>query len=128
MDLVKKLIIDITTKKDKMKFKLSYLNDYFQFYYTNFLYLLKLKKRLKYDPNYSCPYCGSCGIIECCRPTKCVNHPKGHYCKYYQDAYKVSDMTLTEFWKKLDKNKYYEVENKLSEIYYENYKKVFYDK
>lgn len=59
--------------------------------------LNKLKKRLKYDSNYFCPYCGSCGIIECCRPSKYIYHPKGHYCKYYQETYNVSEMTLTVF-------------------------------
>ncbi len=107
-------------------FRVNYVRDFFEFHISNCLYFLKIKKRFKDDSNNSCPYCGSCGIAECCRPTRCINHPKGHYCKYYQDVYKVSDLTLTEFWNEVHHNKQVEVENKLSEIYFKHFKEIFY--
>lgn len=77
----------------------------------NGLYYLKIMKR--YSPY--CPYCTSCGETGCCKPTICINHPKGHYCQTNQDELKISFWTLNEFW-----NTYFEEEAKK-----ENYTHTF---
>lgn len=67
-----------------------------------------------------CEYCDSCGVDDCCSPTKCLNNDKGIYCKYSQETLKISYWTLREFWNNLDNEKYPEIDKILNDIYQKN--------
>ena len=85
---------------------------------------MKLIYKIKYlfrNRRYDvyCPYCSSCGETGCCKPTICINHPKGLYCERNMGELRVYYYSLNNFWNWLYENKESnkEVLDKLSEIY-----------
>ena len=103
----------------KIRFKFKQICKYLKNQVRGYLYSLKIIKR--YSPY--CPYCTSCGETGCCKPTICINHPKGHYCETNNNSLKVSYHTLHKFWNDLDEKQYPEVEKLLRDIYGEEYDK-----
>ena len=87
-------------------------------------YLLHKVKHIFRNRKYDvyCPYCSSCGETGCCKPTICVNHPKGFYCERNTGEVRASFYTLNEFYEWLYYNKdnseltLLDVYNKLNEI------------
>ena len=89
--------------------------------------LNKLIYKIKYmfrDRRYDvyCPHCSSCGETGCCKPTICINHPKGFYCERNMGELRSTYYTMNSFYnwfhankgnKKLSKN---DVFQKLHEI------------
>jgi hypothetical protein len=70
-----------------------------------------------------CPHCSSCGETGCCKPTICINHPKGLYCESNLRELKTEYHVLQRFrvWVYDNRHKFKETYNMLSQIEDEEY-------
>lgn len=66
-------------------------------------YLQYIFRNRSYD--VYCPHCTSCGETGCCKPTICINHPKGFYCERNMGEMRTTYYIFNEFYNWLSKNK-----------------------